>query len=146
MNQDITNTVQQFFMAIDSQDWVLAERLMTDRFHLDYSSYGAGPAAELKPADVLGGWKGLLPGFDSTHHQLSPLAIVVDGNAAEVCAHVTGYHFIEGAEGGNLQTIAGSYILTLTRLDVWQISGITFKFKFEVGNLDLPEIARERVE
>ena len=144
MPQHITNTVQRFFAAIDARDWDVAEALMTNPFHLDYSSFGAGPGADMSPADILQGWKGILPGFDVTHHQLGPLHIDIDGDLATAHACVTATHQIADAEGGELWTVYGNYVLTLTNNDGWKLASNTFRFKFLTGNANLPALAQAR--
>ncbi|WP_082025202.1 nuclear transport factor 2 family protein [Ruegeria sp. ANG-R] len=142
--QDISNTVQRFFAAVDGRDWDEAEALMTNPFYLDYSSFGAPEGAELAPSDILTGWQAMLPGFDHTHHQLGPLDITQNGNSATVRAYVTATHHIAGAEGGELWIVYGSYVLTLVNDGGWKLSGNTFTFKFLDGNSNLPAMAQER--
>ncbi len=145
MTQEITNTVQRFFAAVDGRDWGTARALMTDPFHLDYASFGGGPAADLDPGQVLEGWKGLLPGFDATQHHLGPLAIEVDGDTARVAATVIATHFIAGAEGGETWTVHGHYRLALRREEGWKLTDNVFLFDFVTGNGGLPSIAQTRV-
>jgi hypothetical protein len=145
MSVEITNVVQGFFEAVDTRNWDAAEALMTNPFHLDYSSYGAGPAADLAPTDILSGWQSVLPGFDATHHQLGPLIIEETGDRAQVRAYVTADHQIAGAENGEVWTVYGSYVLTLTKEGSdWRLRGNTFQFKFQTGNTDLPALAQSR--
>ena len=144
MGTDIANAVQRFFAAIDALDWGAAEALMTNPFHLDYSAFGAPEGSDLAPADILAGWKCMLPGFDSTHHQLGPLDIEQDGGKATARPYVTATHRIADAAGGELWTVYGSYILTLINDSGWKLSGNTFLFKFQNGNAGLPALAQER--
>lgn len=145
MTHDITNAVQSFFEAVDTQNWAAAKGLMTNPFQLDYSSYGAGPAADLAPADILSCWRSVLPGFDHTQHQLGPLIIEIDGNSATVRAYVTADHQIAGVDAGEVWTVYGSYVLTLTKIGHgWKLSGNTFQFKFQTGNTDLLALAQSR--
>lgn len=145
MTQEITNTVQRFFAAVDGRDWGTARALMTDPFQLDYSSFGGGPAADLDPGQILDGWKGLLPGFDATQHHLGPLEIEVDGDAARVSATVIATHVIVGAEGGETWTVHGHYRLTLHRDAGWKLAANVFVFDFVTRNGGLPTIAQARV-
>lgn len=145
MSHEITNAVLCFFEAVDTGNWDAAEALMTNPFHLDYSSYGAGPAADLAPVDILTGWQSVLPGFDVTHHQLGPLMIEADDVKATVRAYVTADHQIAGIEAGEVWTVYGSYVLTLIKAGAdWKLSGNTFQFKFQTGNTDLPALAQSR--
>lgn len=145
MTQDITNSVQRFFATVDAGEWEATQALMTNPFHLDYSSYGAGPAADLDPADILSGWRTVLPGFDATQHQLSPLDITVDGDRAVVRASVIATHWIADAEGGETWTVHGDYALTLVQDQGWKLAGNVFTYKFQTGNGALPALAQQRV-
>jgi len=141
MTQDILNTIARFFEAVDSTDWNAARALMTDLFHADYSSFGAGPAADVNPDDVLAGWDAFVPGFDRTHHQLGNLHLKSDDRAAHVRCYVTGYHAI----GERVWTVVGTYDIDLIREgDAWQLSSLVFGYRFQTGDMALPELARER--
>ncbi|TBW54649.1 nuclear transport factor 2 family protein [Marinobacter halodurans] len=144
MTQDIVNAVQHFFAAVDASDWDAAQALMTNPFHLDYSSFGGDPGADLDPADILASWKAILPGFDATHHQLGPLAIEVKENTATVHVTVIATHRIAGAEGGETWTVYGDYELTLVNENGWLHSSNTFNVKFIAGNAELPVLAQTR--
>ncbi|MBE1284167.1 MAG: nuclear transport factor 2 family protein [Rhodobacteraceae bacterium] len=144
MTQDIKNTVQSFFAAIDARDWAHAQELMTDPFHLDYSSFGAGPGKDLDPADILNGWKAILPGFDVTQHHLGPFNIDTHGDTATVRASVIATHQIAGAQGGEIWTVYGDYTLKLVRNTGWKLSANRFNFRFLTGNGELPARAQAR--
>ena len=87
----------------------------------------------------------MLPGFDHTHHQLGPLDIAQDGNSATVYAYVTATHYMASAQGGDLWTVYGTYTLQLRYEEGWKLRGNTFSFKFLSGNVDLPNMAKERM-
>lgn len=145
MSTEVTNAVQSYFAAIDGRHWDKVLSMMHTPFYLDYSSFGAGPGTDLSPGNVLDQWKLLLPGFDATHHQLSPLIIEENGNTATVRAYVTASHQISAAEGGDLWTVYGSYVLGLRKTDgKWRLSSNVFCFKFMTGNMELPAIAQSR--
>ena len=144
--QGITNAVYSFFAAVDTQDWDGTQALMANPFHLDYSSFGAGPGADLPPADILEEWKAFLPGFDATHHHLGPLEIEVAGDSATVRTSVIATHQIAGAEDGDTWTVYGDYVLKLVRDNGWKLSSNTFRFKFLTGNAGLPALAQARLK
>lgn len=144
MSQDIINTVQRFFAAVDGRDWDAAETLMINPFFLDYSSFGGPKGSKLAPADILLGWKAMLPGFDATHHQLGPLDVHHYDETATVRVYGTATHQIADTDHGDLWTVYGDYVLTLVKDGSWKLSGNTFNFKFQSGNADLPRLAQER--
>ena len=145
MQQDIINAVLRYFENVDKGNWEGTASLMTNPFHLDYSSFGAGPAADLDPKDIISGWKTMLPGFDFTHHHLGPLAVETSDDEAVVKAYVTADHHIAGAEGGDRWTVYGDYILRLQKVGGdWKLASNKFQFKYVSGNGDLPALAQER--
>ncbi|WP_413205403.1 nuclear transport factor 2 family protein [Rhodospirillum sp. A1_3_36] len=142
---EITNTIEKYFSAIDTRDWSTAEALMTTPFHLDYSSMGAGPAADLLPSDILAGWKSILPGFDHTHHQLGNLDLSVSDSQATVTCHVTATHFIDNVDNDPIWVVVGTYTIGLVRDETgWKICALTLTFKYQSGNTSLPTIAQDR--
>ena len=146
MKQQIIESVNRFFNAVDKQNWQECERLMTDQVLLDYSSMGAGDAALLAKGDIIGSWKGLLPGFDSTHHQLGNAVVDMEGeDAAHFYSYVTATHFIAG-EDGEVWTVVGSYDIKLGRADnLWRINALKLNFKYQSGNQNLSAAAQARV-
>ncbi|MEM1022493.1 MAG: nuclear transport factor 2 family protein [Myxococcota bacterium] len=138
---DIQNAVCRFFRAVDERAWSEARALMTDPFHLDYASFGAGDPADLNPDDVLAGWRTMLPGFDHTHHQLGNFELEMDGGRATVGCYGTATHVLEGRSW----TVVGRYVLSLVEQEGrWKLSGNRFLFRFQDGDLGLPEAARLR--
>jgi len=145
MTTEITNTVSRFFAAVDRCDWAAAQGLMTDPFHVDYESYGGGPASDVTPEGLTGAWAGLLPYFDQVHHQIGNLIVELDGEKAAVQCHGMATHFIADHSGGDLQFIVGTYDLTLNRTDgFWRLSSMRFNFKYASGNADLAAEAQRR--
>lgn len=142
---DILNAISRWFSALDHRNWVAADALMADPFHLDYSSFGGGPAAHLKPGDLLANWAGFLPGFDATHHQIGNLDLSHNENTAVVNCYVTASHFIASAEAGSVWVVVGCYEFSLIQdKGVWRLSGCRFDFKYEDGNTALPALAKQR--
>ena len=136
----VSNTVARFFAAVDRGDWERVAAYMSDPIHIDYESFGGGPPADSVPADVVARWRGILPGFDHTHHQLGNLDIEVDGDDAEVRAYVTAAHVIDD----RVWTVVGRYELRLRRLDGgWRLTVLRLVFSHQTGDVSLPAAAIE---
>lgn len=145
MTTDITNTVSRFFAAVDCCDWAAVQELMTDPFHVDYSSYGGGFASDVTPEELTSAWAGLLPYFDHVHHQIGNLIVEQEGETADVQCHGMSSHFIADHPGGDLQFVVGTYDLTLKRVNgTWRLSSMRFNFKYASGNADLAAEAGRR--
>lgn len=140
-DRQVANAVARYFAAVDARDWDGVMGLMTPTFRLDYSSFGGGPAAELSPAAIVGAWKGLLPGFEHTHHQIGNLDITVEGDRARVACYGTASHVI----GARVWTVVGRYEKTLVRGAAgWRVSGSRFVFGYQTGDTTLPAEAQKR--
>ncbi len=137
----IANTLARYFAAVDGCNWEELLRLMTNPFHLDYSSFGAGDPADLDPVSVIAGWKQMLPGFEHTHHQIGNLDIEADDREARVKCYGTATHQI----ADRTWTVIGTYEKTLRRDDTaWKVSGSRFVFRHQMGATDLPAEAQRR--
>ena len=135
------NVVARFFNAVDGRDWDRVASFMRTPVHIDYSSFGGGHHADRSPADVVDGWRSVLPGFDHTHHQLGNLQVVVEGVEAAVEAYVTATHVI----GAEVWTVVGRYEIRLIRAEAgWRVSSLRFLFKYQTGATELPEAATRR--
>ncbi|MBO9153336.1 nuclear transport factor 2 family protein [Chitinophaga sp. GCM10012297] len=66
---------------------------MDENVYLDYSSMGAGKAAQLPAAAIIDGWKAFLPRFKTTHHQLGNFTAREHNGEAEVDCYGTATHF-----------------------------------------------------
>ena len=141
-DQQIANTIARYFAAVDQQDWNGAKALMTNPFHLDYSSFGGGDPADLDPTDILSSWAGFLPGFDHTHHQLGNLDIEFFGDIARVSCNVAASHVIDD----RVWTVIGTYNNSLIREDgSWKLSSSQLLFKYQTGDTNLPAEAQQRM-
>lgn len=145
MSLEITNSVSRFFASVDRCDWPAVKALMTENFHVDYSSYGGGPASEVTPEVLTSTWAGFLPYFDGIHHQIGNLIIAQDGDTAKAQCHGMASHFIADHPGGDLQFIVGTYDLELKRAGSdWKLSSMRFNFKYASGNKTLATEAQRR--
>ncbi|MEL6305535.1 MAG: nuclear transport factor 2 family protein [Bacteroidota bacterium] len=141
----VTETITSLFIASDNADWHQAEKRFAPTVVLDYSSMNGVAAAEVTPQDIIKSWKSMLPGFDATHHQIGNFLTTQNGNAATVFCYGTATHYLEN-ECENVWTVVGSYDFDLiNKKGEWLISGMKFNFKYQSGNLDLPQLAIEKV-
>ena len=86
-------------------------------------------------------WRGLVPGFDATRHELRDVEARVDGETATATALVDGRHWI----GDALWRPIGLYRWTLRRIeDGWRVTAMTFVMTQEIGDRGLVAVAAER--
>ncbi|MCH4886905.1 nuclear transport factor 2 family protein [Acidaminobacter sp. JC074] len=138
--------VKRLFIATDSCDWETVKEVFCDKVELDYSSLSGQPAAELKASDIIDSWKGLLPGFTHTHHQIGNILSVEKDGLASVFCYGTATHYLEN-EAGNIWTVVGTYDLDLVEeKGTWRISKMKFNFKYQDGNTNLPQAAMEALK
>ena len=152
-NEEISTVCLNIFIGTDERNWPRVERAFAPTVLLDYSSMSGQPAANLTPRQITTAWKGLLPGFDHTHHQIGNIIVTQHlGRSGPVSADVfcygTATHYIANAPGGNLWTVVGTYSFHLVRAGngTWQVDKMRFDVKYQDGNLELPKLATERAK
>lgn len=138
--------IHQFFTATDQQDWKTVESSFAPNVQLDYSSMTGLPAASITPTAIIESWKGILPGFDHTHHQVGNFIIKNSTeDTASVFCYGTATHYLDNKDG-KLWVVVGSYDFDLEyHNNQWQITTMTFNFKYQSGNLNLPQLAIKRL-
>lgn len=142
----VNRVVTQMFVATDQHQWNVVEACFGAQVVLDYSSFTQQPAATLAPQQITGAWKGVLPGFEHTHHQLGNFLTTVQGNKAQVFCYGTATHFLKN-EKGNLWTVVGSYDFELQQENgSWKIIHMKFNFKYQTGNEGLAQKAIARLK
>ncbi len=136
------NVVVQLFIATDQKEWDTAKDCFTETVLLDYSSMSGQPAAELSPEQIISSWKGILPGFESTHHQTGNYQVSRQDDTAHVFCYGTASHYLDDEEG-SLWVVVGTYDFELAKVgnDTWKITSMKFNFKFQDGNTSLAEKA-----
>jgi hypothetical protein len=143
----VNETVNQLFISVDNRDWETVKVTLNDTVFLDYTSMAGGQPANLTSGQIIDSWKGLLPGFNATHHQLGNYLIETDHDFARVFCYVTATHYLENESGKNIWTVVGSYDLVLKVVNKsWRITNMKFNLKYIDGNNDLPKMAQEKLK
>lgn len=142
-----TEVVTGLFIATDQNNWEDVIASFSEEVLLDYSSMTGNPAVELSPSDIVESWKGILPGFESTHHQIGNIRHTIDETMAKVFCYGTATHFLTD-ESGNVWTVVGTYDFELKpdKSGAWKISAMKFNFKYQDGNTSLPQKAIEKLK
>ncbi|MEO1516711.1 MAG: nuclear transport factor 2 family protein [Bacteroidota bacterium] len=141
----IQEKINALFIASDQRNWAEVEQCFSPNVLLDYSSMSGQPAAELTPAQIVESWKTILPGFDATHHQLGNFRTRKQTAVASAFCYGTATHFLDN-EKGSSWTVIGTYDFELEKDGAdWTISKMTFHFRGQSGNLELPALAMSRV-
>ena len=144
--QAITETVSKFFIAVDQRNWDEVQKIFNDTVLLDYTSMAGGEPADLASQQIIDAWKGLLPGFDQTHHQLGNFIVEADTEIAKVFCYGTATHYLENETMLNVWTVVGTYDLELQNMEGnWRISKMKFNLKYFDGNNALPGLAHRRL-
>ena len=142
----IISVVTALFKATDARNWQQVENCFANEVLLDYTSMAGGEPVTLAPTAITTAWKQLLPGFDSTNHELSDFKVSANDNTATVTnsGHATHYLTVDG----HIETwiVDGDYLFELTKQgENWEISAMKFTVKNISGNMKLPELAAQKV-
>ncbi|MGE5807429.1 MAG: nuclear transport factor 2 family protein [Ignavibacteria bacterium] len=147
MNKEIIEAVNKLFISVDNRDWELVKKSFDETVLLDYTSIAGGEPANLTASQIIDSWKGLLPGFDKTHHQLGNYLVETDSQKAKVFCYGLAAHYLVNESKNNIWTVVGSYDFELKHVNnYWRISKMKFNLKYIDGNNDLPRIAQEKIK
>lgn len=139
----IISVVSSIPLAVDLARYDLAEAAFAPQITIDYTSLWGGEPQQMTPAQLMDGWRGIVPGFDATWHELSDVRAVVDGDSATATAYVDGRHWI----GERLWRPVGTYHWTLRKLDgAWKVTSMRFAMTREIGDRALAAEATERAK
>jgi len=142
-NEKIIQAVSAVFSGADERDWKKVQNAMAENVLLDYSSLSGIAAATLPSNQIIETWKGFLPGFDRTHHQLSNFQIIKQGSTAKINCNGKAEHFIDN----DVWTVEGTYDAEVAKTNNrWVITRLKFNLSKQSGNTNLPARAVERLK
>lgn len=146
--QDIIGTISAIFNGSDERNWLKVENSFAQDVTLDYTSMAGGKPSNQSPKEITNAWKALLPGFQSTHHQIGNFTVNVNGNVATVHHHGLALHYLPNETGRNIWVVVGSYDFTLEKSDAdhWKVRSMKFNLQKQEGNLDLPKLAQQKAK
>jgi len=142
MKEQIIETVTRLFAGADERDWDKIKNTFAENVELDYSSMTGNPTSIVPAEGIITAWRGFLPGFDKTHHQLADFYVMQNGSAALVHYYGKADHFI----GDDLWIVEGTYDTELIETHgKWVITKHKLNLIKQDGNMDLPVQAAARV-
>lgn len=138
---EVITLVTSIPLAVDRAAYDLAEAAFAPEIVIDYTSLWGGEPATITPAALMEGWRGIVPGFDATWHELGPVSVDIAGDAATASAKVDARHWI----GEQLWRPVGVYHWDLTRTaDGWRVTRMVFDMTREIGDRALTKEAMAR--
>jgi hypothetical protein len=143
----IIDTINRIGITVDRHDWEGCLGLFIDEPEVDYSSFSGQPGGKIKSSDLINSWKNFLPGFNFTMHFITNHKISIHDDRAGCFSYIHAIHYIKNSEGGDMWGVYGTYEHELLKSGKnWKISKMKLNFKHQDGNLNLPQIARERMK
>lgn len=138
----IITLVASIPMAVDLADYDLAKAAFAPDVLVDDSSLWGGAPNTMTPAELMTGWRGIVPGVDATWHELSPATVTLEGTTATATALVDGRHWI----GDEIWRPVGDYHWDPAQIDGdWRVTRMEFDMTHEIGDRSLATKAMERV-
>jgi fermentation-respiration switch protein FrsA (DUF1100 family) len=139
----VVSVVSSIPLAVDLARYELAEAAFAPQVVVDYTSLWGGEASTMTPAELMTAWRGIVPGFTATLHELGPVRASVSGDRATASAFVDGRHWI----GNRLWRPVGHYHWELARLDgQWKVTRMVFAMTQEMGDRALAQEAMARAK
>ena len=139
----VISVVSSIPLAVDLANYALAENAFAPKIVIDYTSLWGGSPNTMTPAELMTAWRGIVPGFDATWHELSDVRARVSGNSATATAAVDGRHWL----GDALWRPIGTYEWDLEKRNgQWKVTRMVFKMTREIGDRALAAQAMERAK
>jgi hypothetical protein len=130
-------------LAVDLARYDLAEAAFAPRVVIDYTSLWGGQPNTMTPTALMDAWRGIVPGFTATWHELSDVQANVLGDKATATAFVDGRHWIDD----QLWRPVGHYHWDLEKqAGQWKVTRMVFTITQETGDRRLAALAMERAK
>ncbi len=139
----VISVVSSIPLAVDLARYDLAEAAFAPEIVIDYTSLWGGEPQTMTPAALMDAWRGIVPGFDATWHELRDIRADVDGDRATAGAFVDGRHWLDG----RLWRPIGHYRWELRKIGgAWKVTRMTFAMTREIGDRAIAQQAMERAK
>ncbi len=139
----VISVVSSIPLAVDLAAYDMAEKAFAPKIVIDYTSLWGGSPNTMTPKELMTAWRGIVPGFDATWHELSRVTAQVNGNKATAGAFVDGRHWI----GDKLWRPVGNYEWELEKQGgQWKVTRMAFKMTQEIGDRAVAGLAMERAK
>jgi hypothetical protein len=130
----VISVVSSIPMAVDLAAYDLAENAFAPKIVIDYTSLWGGQPSNMTPAELMTAWRGIVPGFTATWHELSNVRAIVNGDKATATAFVDGRHWL----GEQLWRPVGNYHWDLEKIGgQWKVTRMQFAMTQEIGSRDV---------
>jgi hypothetical protein len=137
----VISVVSSIPLAVDLARYELAEAAFAPSIVIDYTSLWGGEPATMTPAALMTAWRGIVPGFTATWHEISNVSATVEGERATARADVDGRHWI----GDRLWRPIGHYHWELQQqAGQWKVTRMVFTMTREIGDRALAQQAMAR--
>jgi SnoaL-like domain len=139
----VISVVTSIPLAVDLAAYDLAEKAFAEKVVIDYTSLWGGTPNTMTPSELMTAWRGIVPGFDATWHELSRVTAQVNGNKATAGAFVDGRHWL----GDKLWRPVGNYEWDLEKQGgQWKVTRMAFKMTQEIGDRAVAGMAMEKAK
>ena len=141
--EKVIDTVNNLFLNADKHNWQQVQQAFGDSVVMDFTSMNGGSPATMSGKQIADAWASFLPGFNSTHHQLSGFKISLkqDSATAEYFGHAD-HHL-----GNETWVVEANYTTELKNKNGnWYIISHILHLIKQSGNTSLPKLAAEVME
>jgi len=137
----VRQTVLAIPTNIDLRSFEAVAPLFASPVVIDYTSLWGGEPTSMTPAELMTSWRGIVPGFDATWHEISNIEVQVNGATATANSDVDGRHWL----GERLWRPIGRYEFRLAKQgEQWKVTHMTFLMTREEGERALVQEAQAR--
>jgi hypothetical protein len=139
----IVEAITDIMAGVDRHQWSRVRGAMADRVRLDYTSLVGGQPSVVPADDVVKGWAGFLPGFETTQHLVANHAVRINGGQASAEADFQATHRIDK----DFWVLGGRYAFEFAKQNErWVVTAMTMTWTWETGDRGLMARAAERAK
>jgi uncharacterized protein len=136
----IRSVMEAVAHGADLRQWLAVQAAFATPVELDY-----GTPEHLTREQVVARWRPLLGAFDATRHEVTDVAVCIEGDSATASSRFEATHLLRGVANGEVWTLAGSYEHAFVRTsEGWVITRMRMIPEQSTGNASLLDEARAR--
>jgi hypothetical protein len=138
----IIDTINRFFLAVDTRDYATARSLLTDQVDFDYTRM-FGATMPNTADQMIERVRSNHAGLHGIQHLISNHIVEIDGDTANCRSNYIAHHWFPNPQGDATWAVGGRYQHRLIRTgDLWKLQGGVIEVAWTQGNRTIFDLAR----
>ena len=139
---EVIDTVNRFFLAVDTRDYPAARALLTDDVDFDYSRM-FGATMPNTADQMIEKVRANHAGLQGIQHLISNYIVEIDGDTAHCRSNYIAHHWFPNPQGDSTWAVGGRYQHRLLHTGgLWKLHGGVIEVAWTKGNRAIFDLAR----